>query len=111
MKGSTEAFPSSSMATPNMVKPLSAYFCWKPIIQGISTRKGSQQVTQKFTTTTFPFKLSSATSLPRRSLKVTAGSFARTLGAGEPELFERHPEKTGGAILAGRGRPENKLRL
>src|SRR6202161_4981643 len=105
MKGSTEAFPSSSMATPNMVKPLSAYFCWKPIIQGISTRQGSHQVAQKFTTTTFPFKLSSGTSWPRRSLKVTAGSFARTLGAGGPGLFEAQPEKNAGADKAVRARP------
>src|SRR6204780_1441815 len=106
MKGSTEAFPSSSMATPNMVKPLSAYFCWKPIIQGISTRQGSHQVAQKFTTTTVDFKLSNATSLPRRPLKVTAGSFARTLGAGEPDLAEPHPGKPAAAIIALSARPK-----
>src|ERR1700734_1680590 len=63
------------MATPSRVKPLSAYFFWKPIIQGISTWQGSHQVAQKFTTTTFPLRLAIETSLPWRSLKVTSGAF------------------------------------
>src|SRR5580658_5413836 len=65
------------MATPNSVKPLSAYFFWKAIIQGISTWQGSHQVAQKFTTTTFPFRLARETSLPWRSLKVTSGALGR----------------------------------
>src|SRR5580700_3305493 len=90
------------MATPSIVNPLSAYFCWKPIIQGISTRQGSHQVAQKFTTTTFPFKLASGTSWPCRSLKVTAGSSGRGPLAAEfvvptPETlnqsWELQPEK------------------
>src|SRR5580704_10706883 len=60
-----------------MVKPLSAYFCWKSIIQGISTRQGSHHVAQKFTITTFPFRLASGTSCPSKFLKVTAGSSGR----------------------------------
>src|ERR1700685_2214264 len=58
-----------------MVKPLSAYFCWNPIIQGISTRQGSHHVAQKFTITTLPFRLASGTSCPSKFLKVTTGSF------------------------------------
>src|ERR1700724_4821436 len=72
--GATTLFPSSSIATPRMVSPLSAYFCWNPIIQGISTRHGSHQVAQKFTITTFPFRLDNETSCPCRFLKVTSGS-------------------------------------
>src|SRR5580693_7614226 len=72
--GATTLFPSSSIATPNRVNPLSAYFFWKPIIQGISAWQGSHQVAQKFTMTTFPLRLARDTSLPCRSLKVTSGS-------------------------------------
>src|ERR1700722_2318400 len=72
--GATTLFPSSSIATPSMVRPLSAYFCWNPIIHGISTRHGSHQVAQKFTITTFPFRLASDTSCPCKFLKVTSGS-------------------------------------
>src|ERR1700679_3413810 len=102
--GSTTLFPSSSIATPSMVKPLSAYFCWKPIIQGISTRQGSHHVAQKFTITTFPFRLASVTSCPSKFLKVTAGSSGRAsvadgdlpLAAAPETLnhsWELHPEK------------------
>src|SRR5580698_5561549 len=72
--GWTTDFPSSSIATPSSVKPLSAYFCWNSISQGISSRHGSHQVAQKFTTTTLPFRLASVTSLPSRSLNVTSGA-------------------------------------
>src|ERR1700689_2285076 len=65
------------MATPSRVKPLSAYFFWKPIIQGISTWQGSHQVAQKLTSTTFPLRLAIETSLPWRSLKVTSGALGR----------------------------------
>jgi hypothetical protein len=75
--------PSSSMATPSRVKPLSAYFFWKPIIQGISTWQGSHQVAQKLTTTTFPWRLARETSLPWRSWKVTSGAFGRGLFGAE----------------------------
>src|ERR1700730_9252309 len=73
--GSTTLLPSSSIATPSIVKPLSAYFCWNSIIQGISVRQGSHQVAQKFTSTTFPFRLASGISFPARSLNLTSGSF------------------------------------
>src|ERR1700733_10798641 len=84
------------MATPSRVKPLSPYFFWKPIIHGISTRQGSHQVAQKFTTTTFPFRPARGTSCPSRFLKVTTGSFgfvsleAADLLLAAPEL---HAEK------------------
>src|SRR5580704_17297029 len=80
-KGSTTVLPSSSIATPSMVKPLSPYFCWSSIIQGISVRQGSHQVAQKFTSTTFPFRLASGMSLPARSLNVTSGSFGKAPAA------------------------------
>src|SRR5271168_2474249 len=93
--GSTTLFPSSSIATPSMVNPLAAYFCWNPIIQGISTRQGSHHVAQKFTITTFPFRLARGTSSPSRFLNVTAGSSGRAESAaadlplGAPETLSQ----------------------
>src|SRR5580693_8275885 len=84
--GATTLFPSSSIATPSMVRPLSAYFCWNPIIHGISTRHGSHQVAQKFTSTTLPFRLDSGTLLPCKSLKVTFGALFR-----DPDLASDLP--------------------
>src|SRR5579863_1024619 len=62
------------MATPRIVNPWLAYFCWNPIIHGISTRHGSHHVAQKFTSTTLPFKLASGKSPPCNSGKVTSGA-------------------------------------
>src|SRR6185437_10610871 len=63
------------MATPKIVKPCAAYFCWKPIIHGISIWHGSHQVAQKLTNTTLPFRLASDKSPPCNSGNVTSGSF------------------------------------
>src|ERR1700732_1458499 len=93
-----------------MVRPLSASFCWKPIIQGISTRHGSHQGAQKFTITTLPFRPDSETSWPCRFLKVTSGSsgcgplFASDLPLSALEILdpprESQPEKLVVTIIA-----------
>src|SRR5580658_10309905 len=74
------------MATPSIVKPRLEYFCWNSIIHGISTRHGSHQVAQKFTSTTLPFRLDSGTLLPCKSLKVTFGALFR-----DPDLASDLP--------------------
>src|ERR1700733_4482670 len=86
------------MATPSMVNPCEEYLCCSSISQGISSLHGSHQVAQKFTRTTFPFRLSSGTSDPVKDLKVTAGS--GPIGAKESEPLSRllpsdpHPPTT-----------------
>src|SRR5579863_479620 len=82
-KGLTIAAPSSSIAMPSRVNPLSEYFCWNWISDGISARHGSHQVAQKLTSTTFPFRLAtqllehgsfSETSVPCEFWKATLSS-------------------------------------
>src|SRR5580692_8147528 len=101
--GSTTLLPSSSMATPSRVKPLSAYFFWKLIIQGISAWQGSHQVAQKLTMTTLPLRLARETSLPCKSLKVTSGSFGRDFSAPRPAAWlppELQPAKPAAAAAS-----------
>src|SRR5713101_2529790 len=62
------------MEMPRIVKPLSAYFCWNSISQGISTLQGPHQVAQKFTSTTLPLYCSRLTSAPLRSFNVKLGA-------------------------------------
>src|SRR5271163_4286948 len=103
------------MAMPKTVNPLAEYLFWNSIRSGISARHGSHQVAQKFTSTTLPFRLSSVTSFPCRSLKVTTGSagwlpLLSDLAAGLPlPLTELHPGNAAAAIAVARIKGRNLL--